>query len=123
MLSEKTIYSIQFPAVILESLLSLKPGFHMVVMVVKIESRSFPPAEIRHFRTENAQSNYNYRKYDACDVTLSVYPHLNKSQHYFRTISEGFHPISRYFSYNTRSFICCLYHYYVSSPKSLNQYD
>jgi hypothetical protein len=34
-----------------------KPGFHMVVTVVKIESRSFSSAEIQHFRTENKQSN------------------------------------------------------------------
>jgi hypothetical protein len=33
--------------------------FHMVVTVVKIESRSFSSAEIQHFRTENTRSDYN----------------------------------------------------------------
>ena len=36
-----------------------KPDFHMVVTVVKIESRSFSSAEIQHFRTENTRSDYN----------------------------------------------------------------
>ena len=38
---------------------SIKPGFHMVITVVKIESRSFSSAKIQHFRTENARSVYN----------------------------------------------------------------
>ena len=37
----------------------LKPDFHMVVTVVKIESRSFSSAEIQHFRMENTRSDYN----------------------------------------------------------------
>ena len=37
----------------------LKPDFHMVVTVVKIESRSFSSAEIQHFSTENTRSDYN----------------------------------------------------------------
>jgi hypothetical protein len=37
----------------------LKLGFHMVVTVVKIESRSFSSAQIQHFRTENTRSDYN----------------------------------------------------------------
>ena len=44
-------------------------------MVLKIESRSFSSAEIQHFRAENTRSDYNKRILDACDVTLSVYPH------------------------------------------------
>jgi hypothetical protein len=36
----------------------VNPGFHMVVTVVKIESRSFSSAEIQHFRTENTRSDY-----------------------------------------------------------------
>ena len=39
-------------------LLDIKPGFHMVVTVVKLESRSFSSAEIQHFRTENTRSDY-----------------------------------------------------------------
>ena len=42
-------------------ILILKPDFHMVVTVVKIESRSFSSAEIQHFRTENTRSDYNQR--------------------------------------------------------------
>jgi hypothetical protein len=37
----------------------LKPDFHMVVTVVKIESRSFSSVEIQHFRMENTRSDYN----------------------------------------------------------------
>jgi hypothetical protein len=37
--------------------LILTVGFHMVVTVVKIESRSFSSAEIQHFRTENTRSD------------------------------------------------------------------
>ena len=42
-------------------ILILKPDFHMVVTVVKIESRSFSSAEIQHFRTENTRSGYSQR--------------------------------------------------------------
>jgi hypothetical protein len=38
-----------------------KPGFHMIVTVVKIKSRSFSSAAIQHFRTENTRSDYNER--------------------------------------------------------------
>jgi hypothetical protein len=38
----------------------IKPGFHIVVTVVKIKSRSFSLAEIQHLRTENTRSDYNY---------------------------------------------------------------
>ena len=34
---------------------------HIVVTVVKIESRSFSSAEVQHFRTENTRSDYNWR--------------------------------------------------------------
>ena len=34
---------------------------HIVVTVVKLESRSFSSAEIQHFRTENTRSDYNQR--------------------------------------------------------------
>jgi hypothetical protein len=37
----------------------LKPGFDIVVTVVKIESRSFSSAEIQHHRTEITRSDYN----------------------------------------------------------------
>ena len=37
----------------------LKPDFHMVVTVVKIELRSFSSAEIQHFGYENTRSDYN----------------------------------------------------------------
>ena len=37
----------------------LKPGFDIVVTVVKLESRSFSSAEIQHHRTENTRSDYN----------------------------------------------------------------
>ena len=40
-------------------LLSHKPGFQMVVTVVKIESRSFSSAEIQHFRTENREYTHD----------------------------------------------------------------
>ena len=40
-------------------LTEVKAGFHIVVTVVKIESRSFSSAEIQHFRTENTRSDYN----------------------------------------------------------------
>jgi hypothetical protein len=43
--------------------------------------------------------------------------------HPFNRPYAGFRPISRNFSYNSGSFICCLYHYYECSPKSLNQKD
>jgi hypothetical protein len=36
----------------------LKPGFHVVLTVVKIESQSFATAEIQQLRTENRQSDY-----------------------------------------------------------------
>ena len=52
-------YKTVFPVSANESLMSvLKPGFHMVVTVVKIESRSFSSTEIQHFRTENTRSDY-----------------------------------------------------------------
>jgi hypothetical protein len=35
----------------------IKPGFHMVITVVKIESRSFSTAEIQQFNTDNRQSD------------------------------------------------------------------
>ena len=41
----------------------LKPGFPMVVTVVKIKSRSFSSAEIQHFRTENTRSVIMTREY------------------------------------------------------------
>jgi hypothetical protein len=34
-------------------------GFHMIVTVVKIESRPFASAEMQHFRIENTRSDYN----------------------------------------------------------------
>jgi hypothetical protein len=39
----------------------LKPGFHVAVTVVKIDSRSFSSAEIQHLRTENTRTDYNYK--------------------------------------------------------------
>ena len=43
---------------ILPIVVTLKPVFHMVITVVKIESQSFSLyAEIQHFRTENTRSD------------------------------------------------------------------
>jgi hypothetical protein len=38
--------------------LTEEPGFHIVVTVVKIESRSFSTSEVQQFRTENTRSDY-----------------------------------------------------------------